>query len=126
MPKLLYVSELSSDCVYGRTTDEQIIERNRMLLDPTLKKLKGFEILPAGRYVCIISINKDATQNGMMFFDFKQNIDFALHVSKEFENDLVRETLLNVFHHVSNNYKENYNEVELVHDKSFLGGIPAN
>lgn len=125
MPKILYVESIAENSLYGNTTDQRMIERNRMLLVPELKDHTGVLIFPAGRYICVVSEGKEADKKGMMFFDCRRNREIAEQVATFFYFESTRNSFIEVFEEVTSTYEENYTEVELEIDKSF-SNYPAN
>ena len=123
----VYVDQLNSNKTLGIATNQTMLLRNADTLGPFLKgqPIKPDIIFAAGRYVGSIMIDKNQ-QLGMSFVDCQKNKSHAEMVASHFQSEETRRLFMKVFYEVTKNYKQNYNQVELVLDTSFPPDMSAN
>ena len=71
-------------------------------------------MLPAGRFIAIISLTFNRAEQGMILMDLRNDINFARQISLKEDSQELRDRFMNVFQLISNNYEEDFDKFILV------------
>lgn len=130
-PQILYVDKISPDEVRATVSDTNSVFANLFSIERTMAGSVrdamrivqgGVAVLPAGRYICMVSRSKDKDQSmlgnvGMVLLDLTGKEEMGYAIAGRFDHGGLKDRFMEVLYEVSSR-KENHDAFRLVIGKS--------